>query len=84
MVKLLTPRTTIGPAIGAKGRPSQGGVNGVATDILDIVEGAANLDRRKQLSSLEGGKERALLELPARPLVPGLLHRPRPRDPLAN
>jgi hypothetical protein len=27
---------------------------GVATDILDVVEGAANLDRWEQLSSLEG------------------------------
>jgi hypothetical protein len=76
---LLTPRSTVG-----SGSPSQGGVNGVATDVPDIVEGAANLHRRKQLSSLEGGKERALLEFLARPLVPALLHRPRARDPLAN
>ena len=36
-----------GPAIGARGWPSQAGVNGVGyrADIVDVVEGAAYLDR---------------------------------------
>jgi hypothetical protein len=37
----LSPRTTIGPAIGAKGCPSQAGVNGVCTALISSTSSKA-------------------------------------------
>ena len=52
----LAPRTTISLAIGASACPSQAGANGVgiALNILDIVEGAADLNGQHRTTPIRG------------------------------